>query len=205
MIGRVFWEAAVEAIGQQSLETAGVGEVLNRLRHRGLVHRRRQSSFAGTGEFVFKHALLRDVTYDSLLKTHRSDYHRRAAKWMEDVAESTRRGDQYAGLIARHHELAGSDAPAASWYRRAGAHAASVFALAEATRLATNGLELVTDERSGSPIRPLGGPSAGSRPGGRPPAAGCRPRCHGASPPPSRSGETPGTADSRGEPRLSGQ
>ena len=145
VIGRVFWEAAVEAIGQQSLETAGVGEVLNRLRHRGLVHRRRQSSFAGTGEFVFKHALLRDVTYDSLLKTHRSDYHRRAATWMEDVAESTRRGDQYAGLIARHHELAGSDAPAASWYRRAGAHAASVFALAEATRLATNGLDLVTD------------------------------------------------------------
>ena len=51
------------------------GEALEQMRAREVVYERPHSAFEETREFFFKHTLLRDVTYDSVLKAHRLSYH----------------------------------------------------------------------------------------------------------------------------------
>src|SRR5262249_49768390 len=63
-------------------------------------------------EFLFKHALLRDVTYESVLLRDRAELHARAARWLERHAGE--RAREYLGVIAEHHRLAGNRARAAS-------------------------------------------------------------------------------------------
>ncbi len=147
VIGRVFWDEAVETLSAATgAGQVPVGTSLDRLRSREVVFERRQSTFDDTREFLFKHALLRDVTYDSVLKGRRVGYHAQAARWLEQVAERNRRTDQYAGLIAGHHDLAADAVTGARWYLRAGRQAASVHALTEATRLLGRGIEILPED-----------------------------------------------------------
>ena len=95
-----------------------------------------------TAEFLFKHALLRDVAYEGMLRRHRRNYHGLAARWFEKMAESSHRTDEYAGMIADHHASSGDREAAARWYLVAGQQAASVHALADARRLLGLGIEL---------------------------------------------------------------
>ena len=64
----------------------------------------RQATFSGTTEYMFNHALLRDVTYASLLKRLRRAYHAQVADWLcersgERVELSHRATDR--GIFAR--------------------------------------------------------------------------------------------------------
>src|SRR5205823_1112307 len=79
------------------------------------------SAFAGTREYTFKHAIVREVTYEGVLLRHRRRYHLQVASWL--VERSGERADEYAGLIAEHYERAGETASAAEWYTRAGQRA----------------------------------------------------------------------------------
>jgi class 3 adenylate cyclase/tetratricopeptide (TPR) repeat protein len=94
---------------------------LEGLRGRGLIYRRDRSSFEGVSEFTFKHALLRDVTYGSVLRRARREYHRAAAEWL--IGQGVGRGGLFAGLIAEHFERAQESPRAAEWYGRAGEQA----------------------------------------------------------------------------------
>ncbi|HWW76494.1 MAG TPA: tetratricopeptide repeat protein, partial [Pyrinomonadaceae bacterium] len=146
VIGRVFWDDAVEHLGavqtapvrrattrepfarrepaaDASADTVGV---LESLRGKELIYRREVSGFAGAREYIFKHALLRDVTYESVLKRERRDYHRRAADWL--ARHSGGRVGEYAGLIAEHYERAQARQDAAEWYGRAGRQARETYA-----------------------------------------------------------------------------
>ena len=98
----------------------------------GLVYGRETSSIADAAEFVFKHAVLREVAYQSVLRRYRRDYPPRAAAWLASVVESTERAEEFATLIATHYEAAEDGASAAVWYLRAGRAAASRYANAEA-------------------------------------------------------------------------
>ena len=89
MIGRVFWDEAVEVLAGTGASRVPVGTSLDRLRSREVVYERRRSTFDDTREFLFKHALLRDVTYDSVLKGRRLGYHAQAAKWMNRWRSAT--------------------------------------------------------------------------------------------------------------------
>jgi len=142
VIGRVFWDGAVEHLGspQTSASTgaslrandaasdasAGSGDTLESLRRKELIYRREASAFAGAREYTFKHALLRDVTYESVLKRERRDYHRRTAEWL--ARHSGGRVGEYAGLIAEHYERAQVFEDAAEWYGRAGRQARETYA-----------------------------------------------------------------------------
>ena len=111
ILGRNFWAGALAALG------SGEASLLEALREQGLVLARERSSIAGEREYVFKHALLRDAAYGSLLKRQRPVLHALAADWLIDHA-----GERYAELaaqIARHAELAGRAAEAARHYRAA--------------------------------------------------------------------------------------
>jgi serine/threonine protein kinase/tetratricopeptide (TPR) repeat protein len=146
VIGRVFWDDAVEHLGavvtapvrrattrepsarrEPATEaSADTGSVLESLRGKELIYRREASGFAGTREYIFKHALLRDVTYESVLKRERRDYHSRAADWL--ARHSGGRVGEYAGLIAEHYERAQAAQDAAEWYGRAGRQARETYA-----------------------------------------------------------------------------
>ena len=149
VIGRVFWDDAVESLGADG-DNAGavdlpISDALDQLRGREVVYQREKSAFDHNREFLFKHALLRDVAYEGMLRRHRRTYHRFAARWFERMAETSRRTDEYAGLIADHHAQSGDREAAARWYLIAGNQAAAVHGLADARRLLGQGIDLVPE------------------------------------------------------------
>ncbi len=152
VIGRTFWDRAVSylnqppgASGDQSGRYNQQDQaILAALRLREMIFQRLDSSFEGTSEYFFKHALLRDVTYDSLLKRQRWSYHALAARWLEGIARQSHRLEEYSALIASHYELANDPGSAAQWYWRAGEAAAAQYANTEAIHHLTRALELAS-------------------------------------------------------------
>ena len=141
VVGRLFWDAAVAYVGGvDPLTAAPIWPALGR---RELVYPREETAFEGTQEYVFKHALLRDVTYESVLLRRRRDYHHRAAEWL--IAAGGDRVDEYADLIAAHAAAAGDRSAEAHWQTRAGKHAAARFALPEAERAISRALALLPE------------------------------------------------------------
>ena len=154
VVGRVFWDLAVAHLDDE-IATAGRDQSdelpererssLEHLRRRELLLQREVSHFATAREFLFKHALLRDVAYDGVLRAPRERYHRRAAGWLVDTSTAAGREDEYAALIADHFDRA-RDPAAAGWYLRSGRQAASVYALDEALELFGRALELSPED-----------------------------------------------------------
>lgn len=128
VVGRIFWDSAVAALG--AAPRVALRGTLGTLRARELIFQRKVSSFIRADEYAFQHTLLRDVTYETVLKRLRRIYHARAAMWL--IEQSGERADEYAGLIAEHYERAEDAAPAVEWYARAGAvaKARSAFTVA---------------------------------------------------------------------------
>ena len=138
VVGRIFWDSAVERIGESASQQIGrsanervdesqTSAALRTARGRELVFERATSVFAGTHEYVFKHAILRDVTYEGVLKRLRRIYHAQVAAWL--IEHSGERVGEYAGLIGEHYERAGDMAQAAEWYGRAARQAQETYAL----------------------------------------------------------------------------
>ena len=84
---------------------------------RELAYGRETSAFEGTHEFVFKHHVLHQVTYDSVLKRDKREQHQLTADWL--VVRSGDRASEYFGLIADHYERAGDTANAIIYLRKA--------------------------------------------------------------------------------------
>ncbi|MCI0648345.1 MAG: tetratricopeptide repeat protein [Chloroflexi bacterium] len=136
VFGRVFWDeglAALQPPGDRRRDRSQVAGALQALRQRELIFRRQRSSFAGAQEYVFKHALLREVTYETVLKRERRLYHRQAAGWL--MAHSGDRELEVAGLIAEHLELGGEGRVAARYLQQVGRRALDASAFNEAVAL----------------------------------------------------------------------
>jgi tetratricopeptide (TPR) repeat protein len=133
VVGRIFWDRAVVRISQSADDHLPEGEILSSLsalRAREMVFRRETSAFAGTQEYIFKHTILREVTYESILRRVRRGYHGLVAEWL--ITQSGERSGEYMGPIADHLELAGEAGRAISYLRQAGQQAARRFANEEA-------------------------------------------------------------------------
>ena len=70
-------------------------------------------------EYVFHHPLIRAVAYESQLKSHRAELHRRLASVIQ--ARDPSSVDENAALIAEHVQAAGGVAGAYGWHMRAAA------------------------------------------------------------------------------------
>jgi class 3 adenylate cyclase/tetratricopeptide (TPR) repeat protein len=118
VVGRIFWDGAVAALadGGEGADLAQVTPLLDAVRERELIFRREHSSFVGSNEYIFKHLILHDVTYESVLLKVRKVYHRQVAQWLE--ANAGERVAEYAGLIAEHYERAGEGGLAARWLQQ---------------------------------------------------------------------------------------
>jgi class 3 adenylate cyclase/tetratricopeptide (TPR) repeat protein len=124
-IGRIFTHellAAVLRAPEEQLQCA-----LGKLIQSELVFRH------GTGvntAYRFKHALVRDAAYDSLLKDHRRTLHARIAAAIEERFPTLAEAEPEA--LGRHHTEAGAPVLAIPYWRRAGLRAAGRAAHLEA-------------------------------------------------------------------------
>lgn len=150
VVGRLFWDDAVADLLQTDLEA--VEPALMTMRERELIFRREHSAFAHTGEYIFKHALLRDVVYEMVLLKYRADFHGRVARWLESHAGERR--DEYLGLIAEHYIQANEGLKAAPLLEQSGSEALRVGASASARQALERALALreAAGETSGTVV-----------------------------------------------------
>jgi tetratricopeptide (TPR) repeat protein len=92
-------------------------------------------------EYLFRHALVQDAAYSSLLKQDRRALHQLAAESLLTVYPERQR--ELAGVIAMHFEQAGDVARAAEHYVAAGEHALERFAQREAFSFFKRAVELL--------------------------------------------------------------
>ena len=144
VVGRVFWDNTVEFINKETDEAMDgeIGNSLAELRGKEMVYRRERSAFSGSEEYTFKHSILRDVTYESVLKRARKVYHGLIADWLIDHCGE--RVNEYTGLIADHLELAGRKEAAIHYLRQAGDQAVSQYANEEAIGYYQRALNLIS-------------------------------------------------------------
>jgi class 3 adenylate cyclase/predicted ATPase len=93
--------------------------------------------------YVFKHALIQEAAYQSMLKNTRRRYHRQIAEVLvKQFPESAAARPE---IIAHHYTEAGLKMEAISYWQQAGERAVERFANEEAIAHLTKGLELIED------------------------------------------------------------
>jgi class 3 adenylate cyclase/tetratricopeptide (TPR) repeat protein len=105
VFGRVFWDRGVEALVQADGQAIDVEDTLRILARRQLVHESRGSTFTHARELWFGHAIVRDVTYETILLRERKRYHAEVARWL--VGKSGVRSTEWAAVVADHWWRAG--------------------------------------------------------------------------------------------------
>jgi tetratricopeptide (TPR) repeat protein len=136
VLGREFAYDMISALAgiEEDMLQSGLGQLVvdELLYQRGRPPRSR---------YLFKHALIQDAAYQSLLKRTRQQYHQQVAKLLED------RFPEVAGtqpeLVAHHYTEANCPAPAIAYWHKAGVAAASKSANLEAVDQFRRGLALV--------------------------------------------------------------
>ena len=135
-IGREFSFELLERISTQRVDSLEAS--LETLVAAGLVTRRDPPPDA---TYIFKHALVQDAAYESLLKSRRCELHARIAQVLEnDFVERVTNAPEW---LAHHHTQAGHLAQAIPLWRRAGALAVGRVALKEAVAHFQKGLMLI--------------------------------------------------------------
>ena len=102
VVGRTFWVGAVAAIA--AAEAGHVYEGLIELVAKELVRPVRGSSIEGETEFVFVHALVRDVAYAQLTRADRATRHAAFGRWLEE--RTSGRTEDLAEVLAYHYGTA---------------------------------------------------------------------------------------------------
>jgi hypothetical protein len=104
-----------------------IGIALQRLQAQDIVYRDADST-----DYVFKHVLLRDSVYQSLLTARRAELHLRVAQALERRSEG--RLAEVAEALAHHYGLTDRHDAAFTYLAMAGAKSLGVFSLDEADR-----------------------------------------------------------------------
>jgi predicted ATPase len=134
-IGREFGYKLIAAIAP--MPTAALDDGLGKLVESGLAYCRRQIPEA---IYTFKHALVQDAAYDSLLKSRRQLLHGEIARVLEEHFPNAK--DSEPELLAHHYTAAGLTDAALAYWRKAGERALERMALNESIAHLRTGLEL---------------------------------------------------------------
>jgi class 3 adenylate cyclase/predicted ATPase len=124
-IGREFSHVLLAAVANQT--EVELGLALDRLIEAGLLFRQGVPPHA---HYLFKHALVQDVAYDTLLRARRSDLHARIAGVLEQQFPDF--GETQPEVLAQHYARAGKPQEAINYWQRAGDRAARRSANREA-------------------------------------------------------------------------
>ncbi len=136
VLGREFPYELLQAIAPQDEDTlqAGVAQLVGAelLYQRGRPPRAR---------YIFKHALIQDAAYASLLKSTRQHVHQQVAQVIETRFPAL--AETQPELVAQHYTAAGCTEQAVVYWQRAGQHASDRLAHLEAISHFTTGIELL--------------------------------------------------------------
>ena len=102
VLGKVFWPGAL--IGLGGSDETEIRAALQELTRKEFVRPARDSSVTNEVEYVFSHALVRDVAYGQIPRLPRARKHIAAARWIEQLAGE--RVSESAELIAYHYAVA---------------------------------------------------------------------------------------------------
>ena len=136
-IGREFSYELIAAVAP--IPQAQVDDALTQLTDSGLAFRRGTPPDA---TYTFKHALVQDAAYDSLLKSKRQELHGKIARVIEERFPNTRTTEPE--VLAHHLTVAGRTEVAIPLWQSAGELALKRMALTEAISHLDKGLELIT-------------------------------------------------------------
>ena len=136
VIGRQFAYDVLSTVSQ--LDDATLQRELGRLVEAEIVYQR---GVPPQATYTFKHALIQDAAYESLLKSTRQHYHQRIAQVLE--AQFPQTAEAQPELLAHHCTEAGLIAQAVGYWQRAGEHASERSAHLEAISHLTTGIELL--------------------------------------------------------------
>lgn len=135
VVGFRFWDDSLAALH------APMPDGLDGLLRRELTLPQHPSSLRGMREFAFRHHMLHQVAYDSVLKRVRRATHARVARWLLGLP-----GTPPPELVAEHSQRGGDDALALAMWQRAAEAAASRYANAQALAHADRALALVAPD-----------------------------------------------------------
>jgi class 3 adenylate cyclase/predicted negative regulator of RcsB-dependent stress response len=153
VLGRDFTYAVLRAVG--GVEDAALRSALDRLADADLLI----AEGAGPeGNYRFKHALIQDAAYDSLLKSRRQALHRRTAEVLRDQPEPAAAEPE---VIAHHFTQAGLDDLAIEWWGKAGDQALRRSAFQEAIAHLGKAIAMA-DKAAGADSAPAAGDEAAS-------------------------------------------
>jgi class 3 adenylate cyclase/predicted ATPase len=137
VVGREFAYDVLQAIAP--LDAATLQARLAQLVEAELLYQRGRPPRA---RYVFKHALIQEAAYQSMLKSTRQRVHRQVAQALE--AESAETMETQPELVAQHYTTAGCHEQAVHYWQRAGQQASDRSANLEAVSHLTTGIELLT-------------------------------------------------------------
>jgi predicted ATPase len=135
-IGRTFGYNLMQAVA--SLDEATLQGALAQLVEAELVAQR---GIPPQATYTFKHALIQDVAYQSLLRSTRQQYHQRIVQVLE--AQFPETVETQLELLAQHYTAAGLHEQAVVYWQRAGQQASDRSAHLEAISHLTAGIELL--------------------------------------------------------------
>jgi len=156
VIGRVFWTGPIYELVEAKPD-------LRVLEDRDFIRRRAGSSMAGEREYVIKHALTREVAYESLPRARRARMHAGFAAWLErqepgrddlasllahHYAESVRPEDADLAWAEEQKELERLHGKALLWLERAAEFAMRRYEFDDALALLQRALSLQPDEEA---------------------------------------------------------
>ena len=144
VVGRIFWDAAAIHLSREAggLKPAEVKTMLEDLRDREMILQREESGFAGTVEFVFRHAILRDVTYETVIPRQRRALHKLVGDWLLEIGGE--RAGEHTLLVAEHYSRAEEASLAAAQLAKAGERALELATYEEATALLQRAHDVLT-------------------------------------------------------------
>jgi predicted ATPase len=136
VLGRTFSYEVLQAVSP--LDAAALQQALARLVEAKLLY---QQGIPPQTTYVFKHALIQEAAYQSLLKSTRQQYHQRIAQGLE--ARFPDLVDTQPELLAQHYTEAGQSTRAIAHWQWAGEHALQRSANLEALSHLRRGLEVL--------------------------------------------------------------
>ena len=121
---------------------------LNHLETTGLIHR---APSEPETDYLFRHSLVQEAAYKSLLRTDRIQLHRAVGETLERLYPDQLASRDLAPVLGQHFAEAGEDKRALHYFTQAGDSAADVYANAEAITHYQRALEITRDGQMATP------------------------------------------------------
>ena len=135
-LGRTFPYELLRAVAP--LDEATLQQAMARLVDAELLYQR---GVPPQATYLFKHALIQDAAYQSLLKSTRQQYHQRIAQVLEAQFPDT--AETQPELLAHHYTEAGLREQAIAYWQRAGQQASPALGQPGSSPTPNQGLELL--------------------------------------------------------------